>query len=580
MDREKTGKDQHRVDLTGRPERKEMGGSSFDELVRIMRRQTGDEEQYQIIRQMARAEVRATPVSRLEFPAERYAPTMKWAARLVQLAAQQIVLENEGERALPEEEGFPMGIGTKIEPEAQRILDRLHLFYDGKAGVVVDDTGRFRLDMVRAADNLLNLKYALAKEKKTLMATSGGLLIVWMLSGCADRQSVGATPPLIHGDIGPTPTVVLSTTEAEAPATLTPESTVESTAAAGGFSEEQLAVLKSAGDLYLENGLPSPLFVDKLWDTALTGDEQIEKPAVIVVTKSEDLRQWDDYENVVFPFLRVGYELVGKDRGLELLHGVRVTSPTDFRLFYCVCVIGNQELNIAYEYPNWGTPTWLRLATIHEWLHLLKARNVNRPEAAVEMFRIEAELMNRFGPLDVFDRLYLFDDPEKVRTLGYYSQIGGMAEFQYANGFQFAKGLFFSEDAKEFLKKEIEQYDVHLVAPDTVNRALTDEERYHVGKSMVDYVLSHPEQLETTPFGITIRQNLRDYVDEGVDALITDIFMGTGSGFATDEVAVDLTRQWLEVATYGVNSGKTIDMDDLRYRLRYPSGETLPYQLP
>lgn len=206
----------NRISFRRESEGLEMGFSPFDLLTKVMRENREDPKKYELLRLMALGDLKSVPVSTWEFGGGRYTPTMGWAARLIQLAAQQIVLEHEGETALSDKEGFSMGIGTKIGPEADRILDRLNLFYDEDGGIIVDVEGRFKLDMSRAADNLKNLLTVLAKDKKTLLGVGVGLLFSFALSGCADRNSSavptvivpGATPTTVEIIPSPVPTLV------------------------------------------------------------------------------------------------------------------------------------------------------------------------------------------------------------------------------------------------------------------------------------------------------------------------------------------------------------------------------------
>ena len=183
------------INLKSGPERW-TEGSAFDKIVWKFRDTVeGDTEAYRKIRDLAMGKDEVIPAElRGRLDRNKLTNTQKWGMRLVQLAAQEVVLEREGEVAFPNQ----MGIGTKIGPEADRLIDGINLFYDGHPTFVIDPSTRMRLEM-RKVDDLINM----LPSKKTFIGLGVAGLLSVVLAACGGEEKGAGTATQVGGGTGP-----------------------------------------------------------------------------------------------------------------------------------------------------------------------------------------------------------------------------------------------------------------------------------------------------------------------------------------------------------------------------------------
>jgi len=196
----------------------EISASPFLDLVHAFKDAIKDDESgasYRVIRAMAMSEADVLPKNRNEYPGNKLTKTQEWAAQLVRLAAKDVVLETEGESALPDQ----MGLGTRIESEASVLLGKLNFGYLGDPKVVFDPETGVKLDMTYAADYIRILRTYLP-TKRELAITGGALALAAVMAACSSGTD-RSTPTTIP-DASPTsPRVTEVFTPTTAPTELT-----------------------------------------------------------------------------------------------------------------------------------------------------------------------------------------------------------------------------------------------------------------------------------------------------------------------------------------------------------------------
>lgn len=201
-------------------------GSAFDKMVSAFKKNVGDDpEAYQKIRQLAYGDKEVIPTElQGRFDRKKLTTTQKWGMRLVQLAAQEVVLEREGERAFPDQ----MGIGTKIGPEADRLIDGINLFYDGHPTFVIDPDTGMKLQMHKVDDII-----ALLPSKKVFVGMGMAGLLSLVLAACGGQEKGASTATQVHGDTGARSTETVPALATTASTEVPPTATTEATATSG-----------------------------------------------------------------------------------------------------------------------------------------------------------------------------------------------------------------------------------------------------------------------------------------------------------------------------------------------------------
>ncbi len=205
----------------------EITASPFLDLVHAFKDAIREDESgasYRVIRAMAMSETDILPKNRNEYPGNKLTKTQEWAAQLVRLAAKDVVLETEGERAFPNE----MGLGTRLESEASVLQSKLNFGYLGDPKVVFDPETGVKLDMTYAADYIRILRTYLPTRRE-LAITGGALALAAVMAACSSGTD-RSTPTTIP-DASPTSPRV---TEVFTPTTAPTETHPAATAIATG----------------------------------------------------------------------------------------------------------------------------------------------------------------------------------------------------------------------------------------------------------------------------------------------------------------------------------------------------------